>query len=89
MKSESFKCDVCQVEKTASNHWFKGYLIDAGELNSPMASVQKSAGIMIIPWDVKTFSTPFKNHGLPEADAHLCGEQHAIQWANQQLSRKG
>jgi len=86
MKLETYKCDVCGVQKQESNHWLKGYLIDSGRINSAEAVKGKTVGAMIIPWDVKEFSRPWNAVALlPEPDAHLCGPGHALEWMSKQV----
>lgn len=67
------------------NHWFKGYQINAGALSSKMAFQDLTVGVMVIPWDVQAFDEPFIRIILPEADAHLCGEAHVLEWVSHQL----
>lgn len=83
----SYKCDICDRMKSENNHWFKGYLIDEGPLCIGLVNVAhtKAVGVIIVPWDVDTLSVPLGSHLLPKPDAHLCGEEHAMQWASKAL----
>lgn len=38
-KIDTFQCDVCQVQKQKSNHWFRGY------------KLTEARGVVIITWD--------------------------------------
>ena len=39
MKIDSYACDVCQVQKKAANHWWRGY------------KLMDRQGVVIIEWD--------------------------------------
>lgn len=79
----SYKCDICGRMKEENNHWFKGFLLNQG-----LRVVGKdtgTVGLMIVPWDTTHFDTLGAPKPLPKADAHLCGHEHAMQWASKNL----
>lgn len=79
----SYRCDICSIEKQQSNHWLKGYLLYAESTGA--------GGIIIVPWasdDVAMTDEGQVRLRLLEADAHLCGEAHAIEWASKNLAKK-
>jgi hypothetical protein len=77
----SYRCDICNIEKQESNHWWKGYILDATPI--------QSRGLMVIPW--LSFDLGLSDGGrikLQKPDVHLCGEAHAIEWASKNLSKR-
>lgn len=78
-----YSCDVCGIIKGSNNNWYKGYVMDAGPLRVGVTA--RTVGFVVVPWDVNTLSTHFGNHPLAEPDAHLCGQEHAMQWASKTL----
>lgn len=42
MKIDSYACDVCQVQKKAANHWWRGYKLSDAQ------------GVVIVEWDSTT-----------------------------------
>ncbi len=85
MRKDAYICDVCGITKQEANHWFKGYVMCDGPL--VVGKETKAVGFLVVPWTTEVLSHLFGSHALPEADAHLCGQQHAIEWANAQLSK--
>jgi hypothetical protein len=82
----SYKCDVCGKMKETTNRWYKGYLINEGPLGIGLIEAHsETVGVMVVPWDIDTLSVPLGSHLLPKPNAHLCGQEHALQWASKQL----
>ena len=75
-KVDTYACNVCQVQKKEANHWMHGHLIGTGVAIFPwgMATVPEDPGMIALTID--------------NADAHLCGLEHALQWAGKELSSK-
>jgi len=72
MKVETFACDVCQVQKKAANHWWRVY--------APLPE----GGVLVLPWD-----SGLQLPGYLEAKepAHICGENHVLQWISEHLTK--
>ena len=80
----SYRCDICNIEKQESNHWWKGYIFTDEE--------DDTIALTITPWAIENLETVsiFEQSKvkLPKPDAHLCGEAHAIEWASRNLAKK-
>lgn len=85
-ETTTIACDICGKQKETANHWFKGYLVDAGDV---LTVGEKTVGFMVVPLEVDRFSMPFQNHALPKPDTHLCGEQCVSLWVSRNLQREG
>jgi hypothetical protein len=85
-KVDTYACNVCQVQKKEANHWLHGHVV--------------GAGIVLIPWSEKwtvggdlrvVEGTAIKSAkcmaAIENADAHLCGLEHAMQWAAKELGK--
>lgn len=70
---ETYKCEMCEKRRNDdSNHWLHGHLV--------------GTGIMLLAWcDVIRSDQMERSH--QNADAHLCGQDHAIQWVSKELSK--
>jgi len=75
----SFRCDICGIEKQATNHWFHGYLlIVQGQV----------CGVFILPWEAVPDAIFTPNlFSVKQRPSDLCGEGHAIEWASKNLSK--
>lgn len=69
----TYKCDICGAEKRAANHWW-------------LATRGNHGAITILPWSVVIagIDVPVLRTG-EQADAHLCGEQHVLEWISKNL----
>jgi hypothetical protein len=70
-KLDTYICDGCQRQKTASNHWFKAY-----KLNGVV-------GVVIVSWEV--FEVSDRLELSADGEAHLCGADCVTQWTSKNL----
>lgn len=80
-----YACNVCQVQKKETNHWWKAFLLRGVE------DELKTTGIVVVPWEVNevrgpapTFE-PIKSLLVDNADAHLCGRECATKYISKTL----
>ncbi len=71
---EAYQCDVCGISKKEANHWWRGYSLGGG-------------GVLIVPWDRLPFERLAPDQPVAP-QVHLCGEQHALKWASENLNPK-
>lgn len=71
----SYRCDICQIEKQDTNHWWKGYSLGGGKF-------------LVAPWDVTDWPSTQIGDTTPVEIAHLCGHAHVTQWVNSKLRKE-
>jgi len=83
MKVDTYKCDICGIEKKDANHWWK-----AAEVTQD----GKPAGIIISQWKTR-FYVPtipemqaYRNFFDAGRESHFCGENHVFQWVSEKLT---
>lgn len=85
-KVDTYACNVCQVQKKEANHWFHAHVVGSGVVLIPWSEAWTIGG------ELRVHSESSDEKGLvaaqvANADAHLCGLEHALQWAGKQLTK--
>jgi hypothetical protein len=70
MKVDTYKCDVCNVQKQTSNHWWLLRLVPDQNSSEPL-------GANILRWDA--------DDPLNSDFEHICGADCVTQWLSKNL----
>ena len=79
-------CDICGVHKKEANHWFHGHIVGSGVALIPWSESWSILGELSSLHEGKS-DTLTPTAAVDTAAAHLCGIEHALQWAGKHLSK--
>lgn len=77
---QTYACDICSTQKKNTNRWWKVFLLKGDE--------GQPAGVVMLEWDINEVTTSKARFGgftTEDADAHLCGVGHLMEW----ISKRG